>query len=146
MNIRKALQKDKLLIYYWFNHKESIKYKIKTKFKVSLASHTRWFNKFLKNKKCYMWIIENEGAFIGQIRLEHTHYNKYEIDIYIRSEFRKAGLASRFLKYAEANLNKGSIIFSFVKKNNIKSLKFFKKNDYLINDTTCHGWVLKKSI
>ena len=146
MNIRKALQKDKLLIYYWFNHKESIKYKIKTKFKVSLANHTRWFNKFLKNKKSCLWIIENEGAFIGQIRLENIQHNKYEIDIYIRSEYRKSGLATRFLKYAENNLNKGSLIFSFVKKNNIKSLKFFKKNNYLINNTTCQGWILRKSI
>ena len=64
---------------------------------------------------------------IGQIRLQYLAKSIYEIDIYIDREFRKNGIAKTALNMVENKLLKNSIIFADVRKNNIRSYKFFLK-------------------
>ena len=70
IKVRKAENKDKKLIYNWFNLKEIINYKIKTKRKISLREHGVWFNKIIKKKYNKLLIIEENIKNIGQIRLK----------------------------------------------------------------------------
>ena len=68
INLRKAHLRDRLLIYYWFNDKDSIRYKIKTKHKILLHQHNIWYTNFLRQNKSFLWIIQFEKYDIGSIR------------------------------------------------------------------------------
>tara|TARA_Y100000589_G_scaffold332088_1_gene389166 strand:- start:10924 stop:11373 length:450 start_codon:yes stop_codon:yes gene_type:complete len=146
IKIRKAEKKDKKLIYKWFNLKESINYKIKTKRKISLREHNIWFNKIIKKKYNKLLIIEENRKNIGQIRLELIKINTFTIDIFILKDFRKKGVATEALKISEQLLKKNSKIISIVKKNNINSLGFFMSNDYKVIKNSKICWYLEKTI
>ena len=146
IKVRKAENKDKKLIYKWFNLKESINYKIKTKRKISLREHEIWFNKIIKKKCNKLLIIEENRKNIGQIRLELIKKNIFTIDIFILKEYRKKGIASKALKISEQLLKRKSKIISIVKKNNINSLSFFISNDYKVIKNSNICWYLEKII
>ena len=146
IKVRKAENKDKKLIYKWFNLKESINYKIKTKRKISLREHEIWFNKIIQKKCNKLLIIEENRKNIGQIRLEIIKKNIFTIDIFILKEYRKKGIASKALKISEQLLKRKSKIISIVKKNNINSLSFFISNDYKVIKNSNICWYLEKII
>ena len=146
IKVRKAENKDKKLIYKWFNLKESINYKIKTKRKISLREHEIWFNKIIQKKCNKLLIIEENRKNIGQIRLELIKKNIFTIDIFILKEYRKKGIASKALKISEQLLKRRSKIISIVKKNNINSLSFFISNDYKVIKNSNICWYLEKII
>ena len=146
IKVRKAENKDKKLIYKWFNLKESINYKIKTKRKISLREHEIWFNKIIQKKCNKLLIIEENRENIGQIRLELIKKNIFTIDIFILKEYRKKGIASNALKISEQLLKRKSKIISIVKKNNINSLSFFIANDYKVIKNSNICWYLEKII
>ena len=146
IKLKRATIRDKLLIYNWFNDKENISYKIKTKKKISLREHTIWIKKFFKDKLGSIWIIHFQNKAIGNIRLNFIKKNNYEVDIFIHSQYRGLNLASASLQKLEKELEKGTIIYSYIKKNNFKSMKFFLKNNYLLFKATKNVWFLKKGI
>ena len=146
IRIRKVNNKDKKLIYKWFNTKESLNYKIKTKRKISLREHYIWFNKIIQAKYNKLLIIEENKKDIGQIRLELIKNRTYLIDIFVLKEYRKKGMASDALKMSEQLLEKKSSIISIVKKNNMNSLSFFISNNYKIIKTNKLSWYLEKTI
>ena len=43
IKIRKANEKDKKILFNWFNDKKTLKYKLKTRSKVSFIEHSLWF-------------------------------------------------------------------------------------------------------
>jgi GNAT superfamily N-acetyltransferase len=146
IKVRKAENKDKKLIYKWFNLKESINYKIKTKRKISLREHEIWFNKIIQKKCNKLLIIEENRKNIGQIRLELIKKNIFTIDIFVLKEYREKGIASKALKISEQLLKRKSKIISIVKKNNINSLSFFISNDYKVIKNSNICWYLEKII
>ena len=64
ITLKKATIKDELLIYNWFNNKENIKYKIKTKKKISLLTHTIWIKRYFKEIRSIL-IINFQNKAIG---------------------------------------------------------------------------------
>ena len=70
----------------------------------------------------------------------------FEIDIFIEKKYRGLNLASISLKKIESNLKKGTTVYSHIKKNNVKSFKFFTKNNYIRFHSTKDIWFLKKKI
>ena len=81
---------------------------------------------------------------IGNIRLTKIKYRSYEIDIFILNKYRRKNLATNSLTKVENILNKGSVIHSYVKKNNHRSFKFFLKNRYSLFNSSKSTWFLKK--
>ena len=146
IKLKKATIKDELLIYNWFNNKENINYKIKTKKKISLREHTIWIKNFFKEKLGSIWIINFHNKAIGNIRLSYIKNKNYEVDIFVDKHYRGLNLASASLQKVEEKLEEGTIIFSYIKKNNLKSMNFFAKNNYLLFKTTKNIWFFKKSI
>ena len=146
ITLKKATIKDELLIYNWFNNKENLSYKIKTKKKISLRTHTIWIKRFFKERLGCILIINFQNKAIGNIRLSNIKKKNYEVDIFIDKKYRNLNIASSSLQRLEKKLEKGTIIYSYIKKNNLKSMKFFKKNNYLLFKSTKNIWYLKKSI
>ena len=101
---------------------------------------------FIKEKAGFIWIIKYKNKKIGNIRLNKLLHNKYEIDIFIVKEFRGLKIASRSLMLAENTLNKDTIIYSYVKKNNYRSYRFFIKNNYtLFSSSNIIFFLMKKT-
>ena len=50
IKLKNASIKDGVLIYNWFNDKDNIRFKIKTKNKISLRDHLIWLKGFNKKK------------------------------------------------------------------------------------------------
>ena len=142
----KITGRDILLLYNWFNSKDSIQFKIKTKNKISLKKHKIWFKNFIKDNAGFIWIIKYKNKKIGNIRFNKFPNKKYEIDIFIMKEFRGLRIASKSLMLAENSLDKGTIIYSYVKKNNFRSYRFFTKNNYTLFRCSKKIFFLKKKI
>ena len=146
IKIRKLNRKDISQIYTWFNDKDSIKFKIKTKYKIFFRNHKVWLLDFIKKRSGFIWIIKYKNKDVGNIRLKKVCYKTYEIDIFIIREFRDLKIATTALAEVENNLKKGSVIYSLVKKNNLRSYRFFKKNYFNLFKDSKEVWFLKKKI
>ena len=144
VNLKNAAINDNLLIYNWFNDKDSIRYKIKTKNKISLRDHLVWLQNFNKRKLGKIWIIIYKNNKIGNIRLTQIKYKTYEVDLFILRKYRGQNFATNSLKKVENILDKGSVIYSYIKKNNQRSFKFFLKNKYRLYNSSNSIWSLKK--
>ena len=146
VELKSVTTSENLLIYNWFNDKDNIRYKIKTKNKISLRDHLVWTQKFNSKKLGMIFIIIYKNNKIGNIRLTQIKYKTYEVDIFILKKYRGQNLATDSLIKVENILDKGSVIHSYVKKNNHRSFKFFLKNKYNLFSSSKSIWFLKKYI
>ena len=146
IKLKNASIKDGVLIYNWFNDKDNIRYKIKTKNKISLRDHLIWLKGFNKKKLGIIWIIIYENKKIGNIRLTQLKYKIYEVDIFLIKKYRGKSFATESLLKVENKLDKGSVIYSHIKKNNFRSLNFFLKNRYNLYSSNKTIWFLKKQL
>lgn len=146
ITLRKVNFKDILLIYDWFNTKDNIQFKIKTKNKIIFKDHKIWFREFLKKKAGKIWIIKYKNIDIGNIRLNKLKNKIFDIDIFVVREYRGLKVASKALLIVEKRLVKGSVIHSNVKKINTKSYNFFIKNNFKLHRSNKEIWFLKKYI
>ena len=146
LELKSVTTSENLLIYNWFNDKDNIRYKIKTKNKISLRDHLVWTQKFNSKKLGMICIIIYKNNKIGNIRLTQIKYKTYEVDIFILKKYREQNLATASLIKVENILDKGSVIHSYVKKNNHRSFKFFLKNKYNLFSSSKSIWFLKKYI
>ena len=146
IKLRNALEKDKKILFKWFNEEEDLKYKLKTKSKISFTEHSLWFSNILSDSKSFLWIIELKKKSVGQIRLDYIKFKYYEIDIHIDKMFRGMNIGKQALMQAEKKLLKECVIISKVKKNNLASLKFFKTSNFVMLRQNQEMWILKKRI
>ena len=96
---------------------------------ITYEKHKEWFFKKLNNKKNLFFIILNKKTKVGVIRYDKKEFY-YEISISILPKYQLLNIGSDALISSENYLKKAMII-SNVKKNNTKSLNFFKKNGYM---------------
>ena len=114
------------LIYNIQNEKDSRKFALQTK-KITKREHSIWFNKLIKNKNYFHFIIKQGLNNVGILSFK-LNKGKYVISIIIKKRFRGNNLAF-------TALNKGMNILSihnkpyisFVKKENLGSIRLFEK-------------------
>ena len=132
MKVKKINIKDKKNILKWRNH-ESI---LKTSFskKITIAEHHKWFNNLLNNKN-YLGLIYDNGFKKLAVVIFKLVDNSAYISIYlVPNEPLNYGIGDRVLTNSEkiltSNYRGVYKILAFVKKNNIKSKKFFMRNKF----------------
>lgn len=97
--------------------------------KISQSKHSEWFaNKYNKN---YYYTCYTNQKKIGYIRGD-IEENFINISIVIDNKYHKKNIASICYNYFEKKINKNFIIIAKVKKNNLRSIKFFKKNGFTL--------------
>jgi hypothetical protein len=142
--IRAADINDTDLLFKWFNDKDTFKFKIKTKNRVTILEHKKWFSERLKDKNTFIWIIENKKKeSLGQIRFQHSTDNYYDVDIFVVDKARKLGLASKALIKVE-KISNIKPLRAVVKKNNYLSYLFFTRNSYSLLSEDTEFWTLVK--
>ena len=133
MIIRKITKKDSLDIWRWRNDKKSIFFS-KNKKKVNLDFHNKWFEKNLKNKKIKFYIgclVNGYQKKVGVARFDIK--SKYAlVSINLNPDMRGKSLSYIFLASAIKSFLKFKKIklIAEIKKNNLKSINCFLKNDF----------------
>ena len=92
--------------------------------------------KLFRQNKNFLWIIQFEKYDIGSIRASFLKKREYEIDIFVEKKYRGYELAAKALAKAEENFDIGTSLYSYIKKSNVRSFNFFKKNKYLISQSS----------
>ncbi len=126
----KKVSKSDLNFTYLLRNNRSIRKNFFNSKIVPIKEHKIWFLKLLKNKKDLFFIIVKNKSKIGYISYIKNEFY-YNISISILPKYQSLNIGSEALRKTEKILNKAMII-SKIKKNNLKSLKFFLKNGYSI--------------
>ena len=139
--IEKAKSKDSYFLYKIRNSDDIRKLSSNTS-RIELQNHNKWFNRKLKLKGNFFYILKINAKKIGYIRLENK-FKKYYISIALLGKYRSKGIGSKFLNIIDKKFENKTIISEIVKKN-LSSFYFFKKNGYIKFRTTKKSFFMKR--
>lgn len=125
---RKAVLSDMLLYLNWAND-HTVRQNAISKENISIETHRQWFTNKLKDTNAQLFVFEEKGKPIGQVRFDIENKNAI-IDYSIDSDFRGRGYGKEILKLAieqlrEKKSNSLDKIIGMVKESNIPSGKIF---------------------
>ncbi len=151
---RKAIQDDVKLYFDWVNEKAVREFSI-NKAEIAFEDHSSWFNNKLLSEDTVMYIFEESGSPIGQVRFDREGENIY-IAYSIDKKFRGKGFGKMVLKLAlEKILNEkivinSSFIVGKVQLENEASSKVFIELNFVSTNFETHDgvkyYVFKKAI
>ena len=128
--LRKADSEDLMFIYNLRNDPTVVESSF-TSERISLETHTQWFNSKINSTDCLILIAEYKGRRIGQIRFDlDERIENAEVSIAILPKYRQKGLGVKILKlgcyYAFEMLSIKKYL-AFIKIDNDVSVKAFSK-------------------
>ncbi len=133
MELRKANKDDAKQLLEWRNDEATRKNSFSSEV-ISLDEHLRWLDKRLKDPKCHMFILEDEGNALGNIRLDilDDEGKIGEISYVIAPKFRGKGYGSKVLALVEEKAKEigVSTLTGLVKAENTASRRCFEKQKY----------------
>lgn len=140
MNLRRATEKDLLLLYDWANDSEVRKAAFNSR-TIGMEDHSSWFLRKLTRSDSDIYIMEFENIPVGQIRFdEREERNSYLIDYSIDLKYRGKGFGSKIIELGmKAQMDKFRKDLEFialVKNQNISSRKCFDKIGFRQDDRT----------
>ncbi len=97
--------------------------------KINQIDHNKWFIERY-NKNYYYTCYKNQKK-IEYIRGD-VNEKLVNLSIVLDSKFRKKNIASACFNLFEKKIKKNYIFFAKVKRNNLRSIKFFKKNGFIL--------------
>ena len=128
--LRKANVTDKYITYNWVNDSLIRKYSY-SKTKVLFEDHYTWFKNKLESNDSEYYILEINNLPIGSIRFDELSTNKGKINYLIDSSHTGKGMGSIILNEGilmiEKNHSELESVYGLVFKENIASIKIFKK-------------------
>lgn len=131
VKLRKCEFKDMKVIYDIVNDLDVRKNSF-TMNRIPYKEHVKWYKNSLNDNNKFMYVLEENKMIVGQIRMDKNN-DEATISYSIEKNSRNKGYGSKLLnliKY-EAIKNNISIIEGFVKKDNIASIKAFRKNLFI---------------
>lgn len=96
---------------------------------ITFVKHKKWFEKYIKKKQKFFFVAIFKKKLVGYIRADKFNDN-FLISIAVIKDFRRENVATLLLNKVESSVNSGTLIAN-IKKNNIKSISFFRKNKFL---------------
>ncbi len=121
----------------------SRKYSINTSY-IPYQNHKKWFIERLNSNKSIIYVCKIEDVKIGIVRFENIEINIFEVSVILSPDYRKHRISQKLLFGAINEFykkNKEVKLLAKIHKDNISSLKIFKKlgftiteNDKLIKD------------
>lgn len=99
----------------------------------SLEEFTTWFETNMNNENSYLFILEEENNYIGQINFEIVNGESI-INYSVDKDFRNKGFGKLLVKYIEEfiydNLECVKKIVAYIKATNIESISIFESLGY----------------
>lgn len=130
--LREVTQKDCNLLYEWVNDR-TVRESSFNLDEISYDEHVSWFNKKLKSKDSFMYVLKVNQDDVGLIRLDKLDYNSFLINYSIAKEYRGKGYATELLKLIKEKYPL-SLLIGKVKPTNIGSIKAFIKAGYIMEE------------
>lgn len=132
ITLRLATSLDGDRLFDWVNRQDCLDNKLKTQGPVSRQEHDAWLDNRLASDDSIIWIVERDGAPVGQIRLEKRGRG-LDVDIYLDISARGSGIAAVALETARtqaARLWPGIALVARIKLENMVSRRLFAKAGY----------------
>lgn len=100
--------------------------------KIELETHKRWFKGILKNDLIKFLVLEYAEEIIGQLRFDFDEQYPV-VSISLNKNYRGLGLSKYLLKKGFEYLGEFDKIVAYIKKDNIKSISFFKSMGFKLD-------------
>ncbi len=143
LKLRLAGEDDMLLYYKWANDPEVRNVSFYPEV-IDLKTHEKWFTSHIQSDKYLLFVFEEGGIPVGQVRIERAYKNV--ISISIDREYRGKGYGALMLQMAYEEFRKvsGELLTAYIRKDNPVSVRIFQKAGYKhrqdskINGITCY--------
>ena len=127
--LRRAEPGDAKTLLAWVNSPESLAQKEKTITPIGWQEHLNWFDQKLVGDNGRIYMIEKDGALIGQVRFD-PYLAGVAVDIFISREARQRGNARRALLAAIVETDTRPII-ARVKRSNHPTRRLLEATGFL---------------
>ncbi|MEO1518362.1 MAG: GNAT family N-acetyltransferase [Bacteroidota bacterium] len=129
MQLRKATTTDAMLYYNWAND-EAVRKNSLRQNRIEWEHHRNWFAQKLQSEQSYLYILEEEGIPVGQIRYDIAD-GEAIIGFSIDRAWRGQGMGKAILQksipmFQQEIRDRVQGLKAVVKHNNIASLKVFE--------------------
>jgi RimJ/RimL family protein N-acetyltransferase len=134
LKLRRAAPEDEDRLLSWRNHPSAREASF-SQDEISALDHHRWFVRKLKDPKCVLLIIEDEGRAVGQIRLDCVAPDLAEVSISLAADARGRGVGREALGLAASEASRllgVANIRARVKPDNEASLRAFRAAGYKV--------------
>ena len=132
MEFRKVTMDDAGTILNWRNDETTRKNSF-SEGKIALEDHLKWLEKKLSDPDCHMYILEDDGKDIGNIRLDILDGGKVaEISYMVSPDKRGQGYGKKILLMADDIVKPlgVKVLTGLVKEDNVASRKCFEATGY----------------
>jgi len=132
--LRVARQADAKLLFDWVNRPDSLAVKFDTQGPIPWETHAAWLAARLVDPDTGLWIIEQQGQPVGQVRFERREAG-LEVDIFVTPEARGRGVALRMLAAAArscAGRWPGLPLVARIKTGNVASERLFAAAGFVL--------------
>lgn len=127
-NIRRAELKD-LKNYFLLVNEPLVRQNSINKNPISLADHSTWFERRIKSNSTYMFVLEINSTFAGQVRFD-VEEDSLLIDYSLAADYRGYGLGRFLIEKGMHLLNEkreNNTFIAQVLEENVPSIKVFEK-------------------
>lgn len=133
--LRLATMDDLNLLYQWRNDPDVRKWSFHTE-EITIDEHKKWFEISLERDDVEIFVLEEDGQAVGQIRLTYW-YDELVIGYSVDRNFRGRHLGQRMVYLMEETLKNqddlrkdGEYFVAYVQKKNTVSRRVFQVLDY----------------
>lgn len=148
--LREVTNEDVRLLWEWRNDSLVRETAFDQEF-VSWKSHADWFDRKLSSVDCRIWILQDDGLPIGQVRYDRGG-EKAELTYSVSQKFRGRGLGTVLLQMSASLACKEldvAILVAFVKRGNLPSMRALKQSGFermqVVNRNNEECWKFQKS-
>jgi len=153
INVRKATWDDRDSLYN-LAITDDVRKASFTRKQIDYQEHLKWYQKVLDSSNEYIYILEIDGDFSGQVRFSYNkNENNYNVGISLVRTVRgkNAGVIffKRSLLLLRKEVSRFNIITAYIRENNKRSQRFFEKAGFnyahntLVNSENAQKWMLK---
>ena len=142
--IRKVEEQDSYYIWEIRNH-PSVRVISDHPEAIPFENHSIWFKeKYFSGQDNHCFVLAtSDNKVIGYCRLDlDKEKNYYIVSIALAPDFQGKGLGKNLLSESLCNFGDDKIIFAEIHKNNIRSIKLFEKNGFLIKNEDENNYYL----
>ncbi len=140
IRLRPAVKEDVVLYYKWANDPEVRKNAVNT-LPISWENHNAWFFKKMHDPNCRLFVLEEAGRSVGQIRFE-TEAEEAVIDYSVDTIARGRGLGSLLVEQGADLMQRIEPIRlrALVKTGNGASISIFVRNGFTEQASALEGY------
>ena len=134
--IRPAENQDTMCLLSWANQPDSLNASLFTRQKIAREAHERWFAERLLDPNTRIWVIEQTGKPVGQIRRQDKGEG-LEVAIFVEAAVRGCGIAGDALELALQEAQAvwcDAPILARILKHNSQSKRFFARHGFSLHD------------